>query len=121
MKHLRLTGFQLHKLELADFTFPTLHHASYTQRNGWNEMEIVERVWVKDIEEVDLFYTSDYFEHSSELIEEVRLWNSDPKKYWTELLIPLLEQDITFKEEVIESRRKALKKSKKALKKLKGE
>jgi hypothetical protein len=121
MRHLNLSPFDLHKLDLVDFTFPALHHASYTERNGWNEMETVERVWAMDTEKVDLFYTSDYFEHSSELIEEVRIWNSDPKKYWTELLIPLIEEDIKSKEKVIEARRKALKKSKKALKKLKGE
>ena len=121
MKHLSLSAFQLHKLDLTDFSFPKIHHSTYLERNGCNEMETVERVWVKDIEKVDLFYTSDYFEHSSELIEEVRIWNTNPRKYWTELLVPLIEEDIKFKEEIIEARRKALKKSKKALKKLKGE
>ena len=101
MKHLKLSKFNLHRINFKNFTFPELYHITYTSRNGWNEMETVEHVWTKDEDKIDLFYTSDYFPYSSELAEEVRIWNTNPKKYWTELLVPALEEHAAFEEYLI--------------------
>src|SRR4030095_5636648 len=101
MKYLKLSTFNLHRINFKYFTFPELQHITYTNRNGWNEMETVEHVWTKDDNKVDLFYTSDYFAHSAELAEEVRIFNSNPQRYWTELLVPVLEEHAAFEEYIL--------------------
>jgi hypothetical protein len=120
MKYLTLSTFDLNRIDFKNFTFPKLVHSRYQSTNGWNERETIEHVWADDDEKSNLFYTSSYFAYSGDLAEEVRIFNTNPKKYWTELLVPVLEEHAAFEEYLIEDHKKELKRTNKFLQKLKG-
>ena len=122
MNHLKLTVFDLRKMDFKTFDFPKLRFSTYDDYNGQNERETIVKVESVD-EKFSLFYTWGYVyaDVLDEIRREVILWNSNPKKYWTELLVPILEEDTVFLERQAKEYKKNLKRTTKFLGQLKGE
>ena len=123
MIHLSINRFNIHDLDLKNFYFPPISLRYYTERNGQNEMIPTLAVTSKLLfpKPVQLYYEEYPSQHLiAEVQAEVDLFNSDTKKYWTEMLIPLLEDDIEYQEAILEAKKAQLKRTKKNLKKLKN-
>ena len=122
MKYLKLSTFSLKNIDLKTFSYPGISFTAYNSRNGQNEIETVikvESVHPWGVKPITLFYSSDYCPEKDEVQEETRVFNKNPRRYWNELFIPVLEKEQESLEQSIEENKKRLKKVKKNLEKLK--
>lgn len=117
MKYLNISPFNLHKIDFDNFHYPKLTFSKSVDRNGWNEFEDVVEVYFLGPKVFHLYYSTST-KNWVEVNKEATLFNTDPEKYWTELLIPLLEDQCGTLEESIKAKKRRLKKTKKVLKKL---
>lgn len=121
MKYLKLrSAHYLDNIDLKTFSYPKM--SSYKGKDSWDHQPYISaETWENYAPNTRQVYFEEYKDLDAiypELRAEVDLWNTDPKKYWTEELIRLHELRITQLELNIAKEKDILKRTKKTLKKL---